>query len=687
MVFRVWNSRSWLLLVWLAMVLPGHALASRLNRQQRHVNEPNVGHVFTQPRAFVKGDLIRIYSDGGGTSQVFRAELKKSPIQGRDYVYFLAELKLDTTPPALPSAGSHWREATVVGREIWSNLVETTLQQLTPSVPWQGAYFQFLSQERILYRDDSQRIRAVRVEQKPARVEIVRSNSPHEWGALLADVLSKIPKHEAGQNRLFLLTDHLEGRPPRFMMIDADRKICTFLFLRSSGDNPDGGFKVDSRLRFLTSLVIESHGIAILKNPVSSASRLLNTVFQLVAGFLEVRLMTSQVVLPELGTQSCMDLADWEQWLNRRTGRQPDQGSVTFLINGEEFFPAFTRRLEAARQEAHLRICIFDNDDVAVEMADLLKQRSSNIQVQVLVDLLSTQASQQAQPETPMREGFVPPRSMHEYLQQGSQVKVRSALNPWFVSDHTKVLTIDRQYVFLGGMNIGREYRYEWHDLMVEVEGPIVAWLEHDFQKAWAHAGMMGDLGCLGVSIEPTKPARLDSTNRTWPAIRRLYTRTGNLQIRDAILEALRRARNHVYLENSYLYDPSVADALIKARRRGVDVRVILPERSDNLGGNSSTYVTANYLFKNGIRIYVYPGMTHVKALLVDGWACFGSANFNRLSLRRNLETNLATSDPDIADRLRRELFQEDFAKSHLLAEPIEVYWTDYLAESILNQF
>jgi cardiolipin synthase A/B len=677
-------------MVWLVcqvLLMPEQANAAPLARRMRDASALKSASSAAEPRAFVRGNLIRIYYVWDGNTNVFRAELRQSPIQGLDYVYFLARLKLDATPPSLPSSRSNWREAKTITREQWSNLVETTAEQLTPAEPGRGAYFQFLSQERILYRDEARVIRAVRLEQKPANVEIMRSFSPRELGAELARRLSAAFEHEGGAEHVFLLTEQLEGKPPRFMLLDPGRKTCAFLFSLPTGDNAVGGSGLDMHLRFLTSLAVASHGLAVLKNPISSAARLVNAAYQITAGILHMRLPVARADLSAPEPHPGMDLTDWELWLDGRTGGHADLGSVKFLINGEEFFPAFAERLEAARQEAHVRICIFDNDDVAVEVADQLKQRSTNINVRVLVDLMSSQASQQAQPETPMREGFTPPRSIHRYLQAGSRVRVRSALNPWFTSDHTKVITIDRKYAFLGGMNIGREYRYEWHDLMVEVEGPIVGRLEHDFQMAWSHAGPLGDLAFLGAAMAPPKPALIENTNRNWALIRRLYTRTGNLQIRSAIFEAFRRARSHIYLENSYLYDPSVTAALIKARRRGLDVRVILPERCDNTGGNSSTYVTANYLLRNGIRVYLYPGMTHVKALLVDGWACFGSANFNRLSLRRNQEANLATSDPEITRRMQRELFEEDFARSHELTEAIEVFWTDYLAESILEQF
>ena len=76
-----------------------------------------------------------------------------------------------------------------------------------------------------------------------------------------------------------------------------------------------------------------------------------------------------------------------------------------------------------------------------------------------------------------------------------------------------------------------------------------------------------------------------------------------------------------------------------------------------------------------------------VKALLADGWSCLGSANLNQLSLRLNQEQNIATSDPAFAARLKRELFEEDFAHSFELKEPVTLEWTDVLADLVLENF
>ena len=93
----------------------------------------------------------------------------------------------------------------------------------------------------------------------------------------------------------------------------------------------------------------------------------------------------------------------------------------------------------------------------------------------------------------------------------------------------------------------------------------------------------------------------------------------------------------------------------------------------------------ANYLLEHGVRVYFYPAMTHVKALLVDGWSCVGSGNLNHVSLRLNQEENIATSDPDFANELKRDLFEADFARSYELTQPISVDWVDFLADLVLE--
>jgi hypothetical protein len=131
-----------------------------------------------------------------------------------------------------------------------------------------------------------------------------------------------------------------------------------------------------------------------------------------------------------------MDLADWERWLDRHTGTPREQGSIRLLLNGEGFYPEFERRVDEARSQIDIHVCIFDREDVAVHMADLFKARSTNVPVRVVFDRLNTRGAGGASPATPMAEGFVPPQSMATYLREGGDVRVRPLLNPGFSCDH-----------------------------------------------------------------------------------------------------------------------------------------------------------------------------------------------------------------------------------------------------------
>ena len=101
-----------------------------------------------------------------------------------------------------------------------------------------------------------------------------------------------------------------------------------------------------------------------------------------------------------------------------------------------------------------------------------------------------------------------------------------------------------------------------------------------------------------------------------------------------------------MYVENPYLSDSHLIYLLAKARRRGADVRVVLTLKSDTQIFDHANRVTANRLLKAGVRVYLYPGNTHIKAMAVDGvWAYTGTGNFDNLSLRHNRELGLAVFD------------------------------------------
>ncbi len=350
----------------------------------------------------------------------------------------------------------------------------------------------------------------------------------------------------------------------------------------------------------------------------------------------------------------------FERALERNGCRRIGLGTIRPLVDGREFFPAYLGEVKKARKSIDTQLFIFDNDDTSVRCADLLRARSNEVRVRVLFDDLGSTMAHAAAPETPGPRGFTPPSDIVDYLQRGSKVRVRRSLNPWLVSDHTKLIVIDQKRAFLGGMNIGREYESEWHDLMVQVDGPVVAQLQRQFNRAWRKAGPSGD---LALFRSPRRPRPVPGEGaplrilRTDPA-------EGTYEIMTAFRLAIRASQRRIWIENPYFSSDDIADELIAAAKRGVDVRVILPTRGDSGLMEAGNRATAQTLMAAGVKVLRYPGMTHMKIMICDGWATVGSANLDVLSLRINKELNLAFNDPAMVRLVEKRIFEPDLRKS-----------------------
>jgi cardiolipin synthase len=388
---------------------------------------------------------------------------------------------------------------------------------------------------------------------------------------------------------------------------------------------------------------------------------------------------------PPLATGPPMDTAALEERLDKIVADHRYKGRLDLLIDGEQFFPAFIQSVTGAARSVDVLVFIFDTDDYAVKMADLLKERSSNVKVRVLLDDMGSLFAAQVAPESPMPPDFQRPPSIQSYLKDHSRVSVRASANPWLTVDHRKCIIVDGREAYIGGMNIGRQYRFDWHDMMVRLTGPIVGRLEWDYRLAWAHAGPLGDFAYSWVWLfDRAMPRRNAVTNAI--DLRPLRTATGTTEIYRAQLEAIDRSRRSVFIETPYFDDETSLRALIRARQRGVDVRVVFPARNDSGVMQLNNALVAGELVRNGIRVYAYPGMTHVKAAIFDGWACVGSANFDKMSLHVGQELDVGFSDPAAVERLRRELFEKDFARSREVTQPGASSWLDSVVKAFTDQ-
>ena len=571
---------------------------------------------------------------------------------------------------------------TLLGRDRWYALLERLHRERLSEHPGTGFVLDVLQEsELFVYLDADGALHAVPLEFKPSYVESARMLTLEALLSHAVEAMREDPALNGGRGVLFETGEPVVDGTP-FVFLDLERGFVSFAQLRP----PDTRVNPMAPLARLHALALHSiggHLWGLVGNPLSSVARLftgtttglVDTLQSLPPG------VAAATEIPPLKPSPPMDPDRWEAELDQQGLGLKARGELRPLVDGAAFFPPLIEAIQNAQESIRMRLYIFDNDDYAIKIADLLKRRSREVDVYILLDGLGTLAGGMTAPDYAPRKGCPTPESITHYLTQDSEIKVRVLPNVWMYGDHTKTIVFDDSLAFLGGMNIGREYRYEWHDLMVEARGEVVGRIAADFDRAWRAAGMFGDLRMLfGPRPEP------ETVEGEGYPVRILKTSTGASEILRAQVAAMRRARNRIWLENAYVTSDAVLHELVKARRRGVDVRVVLPFRSDTGIIDRSNALAANVMLANGIRVYIYPGMAHVKAALYDGWACLGSANFDRLSLRVNRELNLATSEASFVDELERLLFQPDFERSTELSEPLPTNFMDYLLELFADQ-
>jgi cardiolipin synthase len=430
-----------------------------------------------------------------------------------------------------------------------------------------------------------------------------------------------------------------------------------------------------SRLGFGVS-AIWSSAVRPVKEPVSTLHRAVMLTADMLGGLitapLEAMAPDSDRPVVPLAADGGMDLVAWEKTLDTLTGTRQTLGTAQFLVDGEAFYPVLYDAIAGAKKSVDVRLYIFDTDDVALDVADRLKRRAGQVRTRILLDGLGSSWASGEPPDT-LPRGYHAPLSIADYLREESKVTVRIQANPLLAGDHTKSIVIDGERAFLGGMNVGREYRHEWHDMMVDLRGPVVAGIRGDFENTWNRASLFGDVAWLfGYLTRPT----IRNGGGGAP-MRLLATQPGDDQIRRARFAAFERAQRYIFVQTPYLADDDAVDRLAAAARRGVDVQVILPERNDSALMADSNHAAARTLLASGARVFIYPGFTHAKAMMADGWATFGSANMDWLSHAVNREMDVATSDPDITGRLKRNLFMADFRRAREL-QPAEKPETIY---------
>lgn len=588
-------------------------------------------------------------------------------------------------------AKKHGRPVTVLGTETWRSISRTVAAELAPPSPRQAVLVTAADRELLVCRNAQGVAAFLPLTSRQRGVKIVRRLNAQELIPRFTAALASVQRSAPGGEPVLILTGH----SPAMVLVDSRAPRLTFI-----SAPPEQMFKLpllglapDVTVRGLLSVGLRSGAMAVVKNPVTTTlhagANLLSMADAAVHGLL-VPLPSGPP--PPLAKGPPMDIAAWEKHLDRVTGKTRVPATVRLSIDGEQFFPEFIQAIQEARESIDVLLYIFDTDDYAIQIADLLKQRSHEVRVRVMIDEAASLQSALLSPESPQAPDHRPPGSIVNYLRAGSKMKVRPMAMPAFSSTHSKMIIIDGNRAWLGGMNIGREYRCDWHDMMIEVTGPIIGPMQRSFAQTWAHHGWSGDAGELIAHLRSNRTAaRKIAVPPGAIPVRPLHGGPLHSDLRESQFAALRNARRLVWLENAYLTDSRFLTELVRARYRGVDVRVIMPMNNDNplMKANNKARIPA--LVRHGVRVWLLPGMSHVKAALYDGWACTGSANFDRLSFHVNSEFNIGYSDPETVDNLRRELFLKDMAAATEVTETkpgsLASQITDALVQTIAGQF
>jgi len=317
------------------------------------------------------------------------------------------------------------------------------------------------------------------------------------------------------------------------------------------------------------------------------------------------------------------------------------------LVNGDAAYPAMIEAIAGARQTVTLGTYIFDNDTVGRAFAHALGDAvRRGVEVRVLIDATGTRYSWPPILGVLRKEGvryarFLPAFALWRLM----------SLN---LRNHRKILVVDGQVGFTGGMNLRAGHRLADHpkhpvqDLHFRVEGPVVAQLQEVFANDWQFTtgeSLRGEPWFPPLESKGTVLARaiVDGPDEDFE------------KLRWTMLGALSCAQSYVRIMTPYfLPDQAVISALDLAALRGVEVDILLPQKSNLPVVQWASRAQWWQVLRRGCRIWLTPPpFDHSKLMLVDGhWALVGSANWDPRSLRLNFEFNLECYDWELAQQL-----------------------------------
>ncbi|TDU40492.1 cardiolipin synthase [Gelidibacter sediminis] len=350
----------------------------------------------------------------------------------------------------------------------------------------------------------------------------------------------------------------------------------------------------------------------------------------------------------------------------RGAGNSPltANNTVKLLINGEEKFPALLSALEKATSHIHIEYYIFEDDVTGNSVADLLiKKAREGVQVRFMYDDFGSHG---------LGNKFLK-KLQDAGVQTAPFYKVTwyALANRLNYRNHRKIIIVDGEVGFVGGINMSDRYRNDlktdshlfWRDTHLMITGRATAYLQYLFIGDWNF--------CSPTQLEYNStyfPDQSPQASIHKEVVQMVASGPDSLQpvIFYSILEAIGSAKKSIFITSPYFIPgESLMDALIIAVQSGLDVKIVVPGISDSKMVNAAARAYYTELLQFGAEIYLYnKGFVHAKTMVIDdNLAIIGSANMDYRSFDLNFEVNAMVYSTDIAKQLT-EVFKEDMDES-----------------------
>ncbi len=359
-----------------------------------------------------------------------------------------------------------------------------------------------------------------------------------------------------------------------------------------------------------------------------------------------------------------------------RDGTRPHDAHLDFawstaatiepLVEGKRFFPRIFADVEAAQSSVHILMFGWREGQVGKKMAALLERKlAEGIEVRVIVDAFGSR------PNGDAREMFT------ALAEAGAEIVVndvlpldRDGLYPddrnldWRQdevgrADHRKLYVVDGEVAWTGGAGIEDHFENGgFHDVMVRVTGDVVRQAQAAFLTSFrGHGGPLPD------DLDPYFPAPAE--HGEIPVAITQVIPGGFVAASQAIREQIDGARRRLDVMNPYLTDRDMLERILAAARRGVRVRLVVSETSNNAQATAALRHRYHDLLSAGVEIWELPGtVVHAKVVVADDVVSFGTVNLDSWALYRNSEIAMIARSADTAALFEKRLFQPDIARS-----------------------